>query len=99
MSTASRYRETACGSRAICRNAAGVPGLTGATRGYYGPRAARQLGGLNKTEPKCAPAVVSAAPSGRAFAPILLHHQREPRLRHSPPPLSPPIHPPDGVFR
>ena len=98
MSTASRYRETVRGARAMCLNAAHVPGVTGKTRGHYDPRALGQLGSLRKTEPKSEPDHVTAAlsftrthePEAHAgaggFAPFPNLFSREPRLRHSPPP-------------
>ena len=90
MSTASRYREAACGSRAGCRNAAAVPGETGKTRGHYDPRAERQIGSPGKwTGPKHGPEFVTATSGAGALAPDYPHMQREPRLRHSPPPFFP----------
>ena len=61
MSTAFRYCETACGSRAREYYALSVPGVTGKTRGHYGPRAARQLGSL-MAEPKRLPRSYTTAP-------------------------------------
>ena len=67
MSTAFRYCETACGSRARELYAPSVPGVNGKTRGHYDPRAARQLGG-RKAGPKRLPRMYTTAPrpSGRA---------------------------------
>ena len=61
MSTAFRYCETACGSRAREYYALSVPGVTGKTRGHYGPRAIKQLGG-RKTRPKRLPRMYTTAP-------------------------------------
>ena len=97
MSTASRYRETVCGSRAGNRNAVSVPGVSGKTRGHYDPRALGQLGSRAKpTEPKCEPEHVTAASGAGANAPFPTLSSREPRLRQSPPltlPRPPPANP------
>ena len=45
MSTASRDCGMACGACGGDRNAVFTPGSSGKTRGYYDPRAERQLGG------------------------------------------------------
>ena len=90
MSTASRYRETACGARAGNRNAVSVPGVSGKPRGHYDPRAERQVRESRGFPCKRKPEVEIAAPQGRAFMPIPFSASREPRLRHSPPFIRPP---------
>ena len=62
MSTASRDCGSAGGTCGGVRNAHSAPGVRAKPRGYYDPRAARQLGGPIRTEPKCWPQDDNAAP-------------------------------------
>lgn len=93
MSTASRNCGTVCSARGLRSNAPEAPGVSGKIRGHYDPRAARQLGGLRKTEPKYEPEAETAAHASQSSAHNKTFFRRGARLRHSPP-LSLPQPPP-----
>ena len=82
MSTASRNCGTVCSARGLWSNAPEVPGVSGKIRRHYDLRAARQLGSLKKTGPKCEPEaeIAAHASQGSAQKTTLL-----PQLALSPP--------------
>ena len=94
MSTASRNCGTVCSARGLGSNAPEVPGVSGKIRRHYDLRAARQLGSLKKTGPKCEPEAEIAAHASQGSAQKTTLPRRGARLRHSPPlflPQPPPI--------
>lgn len=94
MSTASRNCGTVCSARGLGSNAPEVPGVSGKIRRHYDLRAARQLGSLKKTGPKCEPEAEIAAHASQGSAQRTTPPRRGARLRHSPPlflPQPPPI--------
>ena len=85
MSTASRNCGTVCSARGLGSNAPEVPGVSGKIRRHYDLRAARQLGSLKKTGPKCEPEAEIAAHASQGSAQKTTLPRRGARLRHSPP--------------